>query len=318
LPFFNTVEDAMSRRPVPPSQQQDDPSNISEERAAADLPPEPDLPRVSSRPAVRLKTTLKDRVQAGTAHFEFGALLQGVSTRETLTTGTNANDGAELVWIPAGEYMMGSEDGELRERPVHRVVLDGYWIYKTPVTVAQFRKFYADTGRTLRTRPPWGWHDEHPMVNVTAEYAAAYACWAGAALPTEAEWEFAARGTDARIYPWGNEWDPERCCNSVVVRRPGVAPVGAYPLGANPRGIMDMAGNVWEWTADWYEQTYYSFAPERNPTGPDRGSYRVLRGGSWGNELPHDYRATTRVACEPGARGGSIGFRCVVRIDRVD
>ena len=231
---------------------------------------------------------------------------------------TNPKDGAEIVWVPPGEFYMGSEDGERRERPVHRVVLDGYWIYKLPVSVGQYRLFCADTGRALRHAPPWGWKEEHPVINVSWEYAAAYASWAGAALPSEAEWEKAARGPDRRTFPWGDEWDRSKCCNSVEHRRPSVSPVGNYPEGASPYGALDMAGNVWEWTSDWYEETYYSFSPENNPTGPFFGTHRVVRGGSWGNDTVHDYRTTTRVVCEPVVRGGSIGFRCTLREDKVD
>lgn len=225
----------------------------------------------------------------------------------------NPHDGAEMVWVPGGEFNMGSDEGERREQPAHRVILDGYWIYKMAVTVAQYRRFLSETGKTLRHAPPWGWSDDHPIVNVSWDYASAYAQWAGAALPTEAEWEMAARGTDGRTFPWGNNWDASRCCNSVESRQTSVARVGSYPAGASPYGALDMAGNVWEWMTDWYEETYYVFSPERNPTGPFFGTHRVLRGGSWGNDMIHDYRTTTRVVCEPDVRGGSIGFRCVVR-----
>ena len=240
-------------------------------------------------------------------------VLESVAKQSASLPKSNSKDGAELVWVPPGEFMMGSEDGERREKPIHRVVLDGFWIYKRPVTVGQYRLFCADTGRALRHAPPWGWKEEHPVVNVSWEYAAAYAQWAGAALPTEAEWEKAARGTDGRTYPWGNAWDRSRCSTSVGVRRASVSPVGSFPEGASPYGVLDMAGNVWEWTADWYEETYYAFSPEKNPTGPFFGTHKVVRGGSWGNDMIHDYRCATRVVCEPVVRGGSIGFRCVLR-----
>ena len=212
---------------------------------------------------------------------------------------TNRKDGAELVWVPPGEFMMGSDDGERREKPIHRVVLDGYWIYKHPVTVGQYRLFCAATGRALRHAPPWGWQEEHPIVNVSWEYATAYAQWAGVSVPTEAEWEKAARGTDGRTFPWGDEWDRAKCCSSVGLRRSSVNFVGSLHEGASPYGALDMAGNVWEWTADWYEETYYAFSPEKHPTGPFFGTHRVVRGGSWGNDTVHDYRTSTRVVCEP-------------------
>lgn len=228
-------------------------------------------------------------------------------------TKNNPKDGAEMVWVPAGEFLMGSEDGERREKPSHRVFLDGYWIYKLPVSVGQYRLFCASTGRALRHAPPWGWQEEHPIVNVSWDYAVAYAQWAASSLPTEAEWEKAARGVDGRMFPWGAEWDRSKCCNSVGLRRSSVSFVGTFREGAGPYGALDMAGNVWEWTADWYEETYYAFSPAHSPTGPFFGTHRVLRGGSWGNDMVHDYRTSTRAMCEPVVRGGSIGFRCVVR-----
>ena len=234
---------------------------------------------------------------------------QAASSREKF----NPKDGSELIWVPPGEFMMGSDDGERREKPSHSVVLDGFWIYKLPVTVGQYRLFCAATGRALRHAPPWGWQEEHPIVNVSWDYASAYAQWASATLPTEAQWEKAARGEDARQFPWGSEWDRAKCANSVGLRRNSVSFVGTYKDGASPYGVLDMAGNVWEWTADWYEETYYAFAPQHNPTGPFFGTHRVLRGGSWGNTTVLDYRTTTRVMCEPVVRGGSIGFRCVLQ-----
>jgi formylglycine-generating enzyme required for sulfatase activity len=285
--------------------------------AAADPLADPEISEILTRPVRRAKGGLKARIQAGSSGFEFEALLQGVSTLDAHHTAVNPRDGADLVWVPAGEFAMGSATGERREIPVHRVALDGFWMYRLPVTVGQYRRFYSDIGRPLRSPPPWGWHRDDPIVNVSWEYASAYAEWAGAQLPTEAQWEYAARGTDGRVYPWGDEWDPAKCSNSVEGRERGVTRAGCYVQGVSAHGVLDMSGNVWEWTSDWYEETYYSFSPERNPPGPPIGTYRVLRGGSWGNESAHDYRATTRVACEPVVRGDSIGFRCVVGPDTV-
>ena len=225
----------------------------------------------------------------------------------------NPKDGAEVVWIPAGDFFMGSDRGERREQPVHRVFLDGYWMYKRPVTVAQYRTFCAETNRQLRHAPGWGWQDDHPIVNVSWDYALAYCHWAGAQLPTEAEWEKSARGFEEREYPWGAQWDGGNCRNSVGLRQHGTAQVGFYSQAGSPYGVQDLAGNVWEWTNDWYEESYYMFTPDKNPTGPVFGIHRVLRGGSWGNDTIHDFRTTTRVVCEPVVRGGSIGFRCVIR-----
>jgi formylglycine-generating enzyme required for sulfatase activity len=232
-----------------------------------------------------------------------------------VTTQINPKDGAEMVYVAAGEFLMGSKEGEgySDERPQHTVYLDGYWIYKTEVTVAQYRKFCQATGRAMPSVPSWGWQDAHPIVNVTWDDAVAYATWAGASLPTEAEWEKAARGTDGRLYPWGNEWDRSKCSNSVSGPPDKTSPVGSFPEGASPYGALDMAGNVWEWCADWYDQGYYQSSPLRNPTGPATGSARALRGGSWGNHTPDYFCAANRVNYTPTYWCNHYGFRCALR-----
>jgi formylglycine-generating enzyme required for sulfatase activity len=220
-----------------------------------------------------------------------------------------------MVLIPAGEFLMGSKDGEADddERPQHKVYLTGYWIYRTEVTVAQYRKFCQATGRQMPPEPESGWQNTHPIVNVTWEDAAAYAQWAGAALPTEAQWEKAARGTDGQVYPWGNDWDGDKCQNSVGNKNAGnTAPVGSFPAGASPYGALDMAGNVWEWCADWYDAGYYKNAPTRNPTAPATGTWRVLRGGSWYCAYLVGFRAAFRSGSRPTFRH-RLGFRCVLR-----
>jgi len=220
----------------------------------------------------------------------------------------NRQDGAEMVYVPAGEFLMGSKEGEgaSEEHPQHKVYLDGYWIYKTEVTVAQYRKFCQATGRQMPREP-----DTHPVVNVNWDDATAYAQWAGAALPTEAQWEKAARGTDGRQYPWGNDWDAKKCYNSVGGNAPWEPkPVGSYPDGASPYGTLDMAGNALEWCADWYDSKYYQSSPLRNPTGPATGTARLQRGGSWYFDTPDFFRAAYRVTGLPTASFESWGFRC--------
>lgn len=215
-----------------------------------------------------------------------------------------AKDGSEMILIPAGEFTMGSNDGEASEKPAHKVYLDTYEIGKYEVTVAQYRKFCRATGRAMPVEaPPWGWKDDHPIVNVSWFDAEAYCKWAGGRLPTEAEWEKAARGTEGRTYPWGNTWDKNKCANYGLGLK-STAAVGSYPSGASPYGCMDMAGNVWEWSADWHGEHYYSASPARNPKGPGSGKYRVLRGGSFYNsdsnnrcafrltDYPYDYYFT--------------------------
>ncbi|MBM3496659.1 MAG: hypothetical protein FJX72_20420, partial [Armatimonadetes bacterium] len=193
----------------------------------------------------------------------------------------NPKDGAEMVYIPAGEFIMGS-DGGGDEKPRRKVYLDGYWMYQHEITVAQYRRFCSETGRKMPDAPSWGWKNDHPIVNVSWHDAKAYAAWAGVQLPTEAQWEKAARGTDGREYPWGSTFDSSKAVCSVRPRdENSTAPVGSIPAGASPYGCLDMAGNVWEWCADWYDGGYYRKAPNRNPTGPASGTLRVLRGGSW-------------------------------------
>jgi len=251
---------------------------------------------------------------------------------------TNPEDGQVLVYLPAGEFIMGStraqvdaaiadKQPEVRElwravfeaeMPQRRVQLSAYWIGRTPVTVAQYRRFCAATGKVMPSRPYWGWKADHPIVHVSWDDAKAYCDWAGLVLPTEAQWEKAARGTDGRAYPCGNTFDAAKCVCSVVGRRTSTEPVGSMPSGASIYGCLDMAGNVWQWCSDWYDEKYYATAPSRNPTGPASGSGRSLRGGSWYSYAPGDFRAACRnylLVVDPTYRGSDDGFRCVSRQD---
>ena len=234
----------------------------------------------------------------------------------------NPRDGAVMVWVPAGGFTMGSKDDDkdasANEKPQRQVTLDGYWIDKNLVTAAQYRKFCDDTGRRMPDPPDWGWKDDHPIVNVSWDDSKAYADWAGASLPTEAQWEKAARGTDGRKYPWGNRFDRGRlwCSQHAVGDAGRTAPVGSFPKGASPYGALDMAGNVWEWCADWYSPDYHG-APTNNPTGPATGEYRVVRGGSWigdgDDEIGFGCAERGGNGVEPDIRIYNYGFRCVVR-----
>jgi formylglycine-generating enzyme required for sulfatase activity len=238
-------------------------------------------------------------------------------------TAVNRRDGAELVWIEAGTFLRGSPEGVGGgdERPQKRVHLDGFWIYKCPVTLGQYKAFCEATGREFK--PVWGqgMHaaptgDEDTYAALTNWYEAAeYAAWAGGALPTEAQWEKAARGDDGREYPWGKDWAPEKCVSmeTTLYRfSPGFMPVGSTPAGASPYGVLDMAGNVWEWVADWYGYEYYQTAPDRNPPGPEQGSHKVLRGGcSLYDE--RFCRTAARMVMPPHVRDWTpTGFRCVI------
>jgi formylglycine-generating enzyme required for sulfatase activity len=220
----------------------------------------------------------------------------------------NPKDGAEMVWVPKGEFLMGLEQVGSPSYPHHKVYLDGYWMYKTEVTVAQFQKFCSETSRVMPTAPDWGWIENHPIVNVTWQDAVDYAKWAGASLPTEAQWEKAARGTEGRKFPWGNQWDSTKC-NEKSTGPQKTQPVGSYPAGASPFGCMDMAGNVWEWCADWYAADYYTTSPYKNPTGPSSGKDRIMRGCSWNCSQSAAFNCEKRM---PGAAFPclGIGFRC--------
>jgi TonB family protein len=235
----------------------------------------------------------------------------------------NKKDSSTMVLIPAGEFTMGSEDGHIAEKPVHKVYLDAYYIGKYEVTNAQYKEFCDATNRFYPEYPHFGGKTDpdyfknnpnYPVVNISREEAKAYCDWAGLRLPTEAEWEKAARGTDRRKYPWGNTWDPRKCCNGSskgpTIIYTYTTPVGNFPQGASPYGVMDMAGNVWEWCQDWYGKDYYQISPSHNPTGPSSGPYRVLRGGSW-YDIKGVCRSTARNDFTPPDRFNSIGFRCV-------
>ncbi len=227
----------------------------------------------------------------------------------------NPIDGAEMAWIPAGSFQMGGF-GERDGKPVHTVPLSGYWIYTTPVTVAQFRKYDNANGKKYdwkRFKPEWGWVDNHPMVIVTWDDASAYAKWAGGSLPTEAQWEKAARGgQEGEEYPWGDGWDAKKCASTDDAKNLfSTKPVKSYP--ANGYGLYDMAGNVWEWCSDWYDEDYYKTpeASQKDPIGPPNGISQVLRGGAW---LVHDeffFRCAFRLNYLPDEWLYGVGFRCV-------
>ncbi|MEI7832641.1 MAG: SUMF1/EgtB/PvdO family nonheme iron enzyme [bacterium] len=238
-----------------------------------------------------------------------------LQTPQAGTIQINPKDGMEMVYVPAGEFLMGGDKfGD--ERPAHSVNIDGYWIYRTQVTVAQYRAFCRATGRDMPYAPSWGWQDNHPVVNVNWDDAQAYATWAGAALPTEAQWEKAARGTDGRVYPWGNDWDTGKlqCSKKKAGDAKRTAPVGTFPAGVSPYGCLDMIGNVWEWCADWYDEDYYQNAPTSDPTGPAAGTKRTLRGGSW-FDINHSYlRAVCRFWFFQMLKDDSTGFRCIMRL----
>jgi formylglycine-generating enzyme required for sulfatase activity len=224
-------------------------------------------------------------------------------------------DGSVMVYVPAGKFWMGSDEYN-NERPQHEVTLDAFWIDRTEVTNRQYQLCVADGACSLPsksesyTRDSYYSNpgfDDYPVIYVDWNQAVTYCRWADKRLPTEAEWEKAARGTDKRNYPWGEGVDCNRA--NYTVCKSDTTEVGSYPQGASPYGALDMAGNVWEWVADWYDSNYYANSPDRNPQGPESGKFRVVRGGSWYGDQG-DIRAANRSTSGPSLVGGGLGFRC--------
>ena len=223
----------------------------------------------------------------------------------------NERDGAAYRFVPAGVFAMGSEV-EPDESPIHDVNLDAFWVMETEVTNA----FYAECVAADACTPPStdAWKDpalaNHPVANITWAQAVAYAEWSGGRLPTEAEWEKAARGTDQRDFPWPNN---EPGDHGININTATTVDVGTFPESASPFGALDMAGNVEEWVADWYSPTYYAESPAENPTGPASGIFRVVRGGSFrSNQVAT--RTTKRDGAIPNSTYESVGFRVVIPV----
>ncbi|MFQ5933000.1 MAG: formylglycine-generating enzyme family protein [Nitrospiraceae bacterium] len=247
------------------------------------------------------------------------AVLVGESDVPRMPKEITSSDDAPMVLIPAAEFVMGSPDGEGEkdEHPQHRVRIAAFYMDKYEVTVARYHQFLEATGHV---RPDY-WpreelkkYHERPVIGVDWNGARAYCEWAEKRLPTEAEWEYAARGKDGRRYPWGNTAPTPELANYGKVwthnfYKDRLAPVGSHEGGKSPFGLHDMAGNVWEWVADWYDAKYYARSPEDNPPGPSSGSVKVLRGGSWSFVAAY-MRAAGRLRFPPRHRDADIGLRC--------
>jgi formylglycine-generating enzyme required for sulfatase activity/tRNA A-37 threonylcarbamoyl transferase component Bud32 len=239
------------------------------------------------------------------------------------STWTRPADGMTMLYVPEGEFEMGSNTYD-DEKPVHTVYLDAYWMDMTEVTNAMYEKCVNDgdcdppqntSSYTHSSYYGNSQYDDYPVIYVDWNQATAYCEWAGARLPTEAEWEKAASWDDdkqeKRAYPWGdtiscslaNYWGKDGGCVGDTTE------VGSYPSGASFYGLLDMAGNVWEWVADWYNSTYYSSSPSSNPLGPSSGDYRALRGGSWHYSGSY-VRSALRVRSYPTSTDDYFGFRC--------
>ena len=257
--------------------------------------------------------------------------LNPTSSLPVGSTWTRPADHMVMVYVPAGKFLMGSSNSDSmagdEEKPQHTVMLDAYWIDKTEVTNLMYAECVNAKACNLpsvfssQTRSNYYYDSRfinYPVIFVKWIDSNAYCAWAGARLPTEAEWEKAARGPDGRIYPWGNT---KPTCSLANYYAEGgtcmndTSAVGSYPSGTSPYGVMDMAGNVWEWVNDWYSPTYYSQSPTSNPQGPSSGNAHVLRGGSW-NDTEFTIRASNRFSGNPSSITDiyfgtlSIGFRC--------
>ena len=229
-----------------------------------------------------------------------------------------------MVAVPAGSFMMGCNaaldaDCAADELPYHEVTLDAYAIDRTEVTTADYTACIDDGGCPAPSfASPFCTYgdpslDDHPMNCVDYFDASAYCSWAGKRLPTEAEWEKAARGTEGDIYPWGNSAPSCLLCVYAGCATSGPQPVGSKPGGASPYGALDMSGNLWEWTDDWYSASYYVTSPAENPTGPAFGSRKVLRGAAsnyFGAAMRASFRGNDFEAPSPDDTHDGIGFRC--------
>ena len=239
------------------------------------------------------------------------------------TVWVNPKDGAEMVFVPAGEFEMGSEDFK-GSKPVHKVVLDGYYIDRTSVTVGQYLKFCDETGHKKPVAPEFNpnWSKKnHPVVNVSYLDAQAYCEWSGTKLPTEAQWEKAAAWDDAgkkkRKFPWGDEYDGKKFWRWIASdgEENGTRPVGSFPAGESPYGLLDMAGNVWNWCNDWYDEGFYGdkTGSVRNAENQSVGEKkeRVVRGGSWYRGKTFYVNSAARGFNTPEYSRDDCGFRCV-------
>jgi|SRR5271157_2550313 len=262
-------------------------------------------------------------------------------------------DGMKLLYVPAGNFLMGSSDADSLaqpdEKPQHTVYLDAFWIDQTVVSNAMYMRCVQAAGCKphLDMAPVMGMYPyynsprfaNYPMIDVTWDEATAYCTWAGRRLPTEAEWEKAARGTDGRIYPWGDQAPTNDLANyDNNIGYP--MPVDSLPMGASPYGALDMAGNVWQWVNDLFYNKYYSCenslslylnlcSPSANPRGPKNGGDRGIRGGAWNNaEVGGTNETVSEVSGVSGVRSalrlseiseqyfGTVGFRCALGISQ--
>lgn len=289
------------------------------------LPPPQTQP--TEQTTVELKTLTAEPILGGSPLLEFPIPIE---------TKTSAKDDSVFVFVPEGEFIMGSNPGDPyfwgAEAPMHKVYLDAFWIQKAEVTNSMYHVCVEEgacpppskaSSRTHKDYYDNEIYQDYPVINVTYASATAYCEWIGGRLPTEAEWEKAARGTDGRLFPWGNDDIQDNFANlcdanCTNLNTPElelndgyeeIAPVGSFPSGSSPYGAMDMAGNVLEWTSDWYAIGYYENSPSENPTGPASGNKHPVRGGSW-SSLRDGMRPSARSSKSPNESSDLIGFRC--------
>ncbi|KAF4515969.1 hypothetical protein B566_EDAN000206 [Ephemera danica] len=349
------VQDAETKYPVKPQVPGASPESSGKEMApgkaeATPIPSKPKLQEGEQKPSVKVPASggpvdnlgkdsgpikseplpFKPKVQEGEIklpakgpHSTNGTLP--FKSMAPLPLEITGKDGASMVLVPAGEFTMGSDKGDDDESPTHRVYLDTFYIDKFEVTNGRFAKFVE----AIQSEPPWGFsdkdtpvtHADRPVRWVSWMDAMGYCLWDGKRLPTEAEWEKAARGTDGRIYPWGNEAPTPT--HAVFGLKEGgsetVSPIGNRDKGKSAYGAHDLAGNLYEWVMDWYAEDFYvNFAknPAINPRGPSEGTAKVQRGGSYINN-PYRLRSSFRTKGDPTEQDPNVGFRCAQEVPKL-
>lgn len=277
------------------------------------------------KPEMHLTQGKPQDVNGGNGEIKLGDKGRSSTTRPTTSfPELHGRDGAPMMLVPAGEFIMGSDRGDEDEAPIHRVYLNAFYIDKFEVTNARFAKYVE----AIQSEPPWGFsdkdtpvvHADRPVRWVSWMDAMGYCLWVGKRLPTEAEWEKAARGTDERVYPWGN--DPPTPVHAVYGLKEGgaetVSVIGNHHMGQSPYGVQDLAGNLYEWVMDWYAEDFYSSfinSPAINPRGPSEGTAKVQRGGSYIN-TPYRLRSSFRTKGDPTEQDPNVGFRCAQSIPK--
>ncbi|WKZ38942.1 MAG: SUMF1/EgtB/PvdO family nonheme iron enzyme [Anaerolineales bacterium] len=260
--------------------------------------------------AIKSGTFSVQRLRYDIASFNIGRRSEVIP----VDVRVSPKDGMRQVFVPAGEFLMGRDGQPFQGAPPHSVYLDSYWMDQVEVSNAMYEgcvKEEACEPPTLRLNPYYGkWvYRNYPVVYVSWFQAQAYCEWAGRRLPTEAEFEKAARGTDERKHPWGNSQPTPRHANYAEALIGEPVPVYRYPLGASPYGALNMVGNVREWTADWYDIDYYFTSPTIDPRGPETGIERAMRSGAYDADA-NEILTTSRYKHEPNSAGASRGFRC--------